>query len=325
MGIYDITIIGGGPAGLFSAFYAGMRKAKTLLIDSSPQLGGQLAALYPEKYIYDIAGLPKVKAATLVQNLLSQLEGFPHHYHLSETLLEIVPFEDHLEVKTNKETYLTKTVILACGNGSFEARKLTLPQAEKLEERGIDYIVRDLGRYQDKNVVIAGGGDSAIDWALSLEKIAASVTIVHRRNKFRGHEHSVEQLEASNVAIYTPYAITELFEKDGNLTGLTLEEIRGEGKHQLEADHLIVNYGFKTTHNSMAEWGIETNDGLIKVHSDMSTSLPGVYACGDIAAYDGKVKLIAAGFGEAPTAVNNALHFIDPEKRLQPAHSSDLK
>lgn len=322
MEIHDITIIGGGPAGLFAAFYAGMRKANTLLIDSSPQLGGQLAALYPEKYIYDIPGLPKVKAATLIQNLLDQLDGFPHQYRLTEMLQEIVQKEDVLEIKTNKNTYLTKAVILACGNGLFEARKLAVEKADILEGQGIDYVVRDLGKYQDKRVVIAGGGDSAIDWALSLEKIAESVAIVHRRKQFRGHEHSVDKLEASGVAIYTPYVVSGLIDHDDHLTGVQLEEVRGDDKLQLEADYLIVNYGFKSTHNKMADWGIETEDGLIKTNSDMSTSLPGVYACGDIATYDGKIKLIATGFGEAPTAVNNALHFIDPENRLQPAHSS---
>lgn len=323
MEIYDITIIGGGPVGMFAAFYAGMRQAKTKLIDSLPQLGGQLSALYPEKTIYDIPGFPQVKAGDLVTNLEKQLRTFSHTYCLEEEVKELIQHEDHFELITNKTTHYSRSIILALGNGSFQPRRLKLEQADFFEGRGLDYYVSDLMKYAGKKVAITGGGDSAIDWALMLEPIASEVFLIHRRAQFRGHEHSVQKLQASSVKILTPYILTEL-KGQQQLSGLALQQVKGEESIELNIDHLIVNYGFSSSLDHLKSWGLQGTRQAVTVASDMKTSIPGIYACGDIATYDGKVKLIASGFGEAPTAVNNALHFIDPKLRTQPVHSSSL-
>jgi thioredoxin reductase (NADPH) len=325
MELYDITIIGAGPAGLFAAFYAGLRQAKTLVIDSLPQLGGQLTTLYPEKNIYDVAGFPKVKAADLITNLHKQLEGFPHSYRLNENVQTFEQTEEgHWHVTTDKNSYLTKTIVIATGMGAFQPRKLNLAGAEELENRGIDYFVNDAMKFAGKKVAIAGGGDSALDWALLLESIADTVYLIHRRDAFRGHESTAERVKKSNIQVLTPYTITQLKSEAHHLTGATLQLVKGEENVELELDHLIVNYGFATNQKYLKTWGLKTDRGGILVNSDMSSSLPGIYACGDITSYPGKVNLIAAGFGEAPTAVNNALHFAEPSSRTQPPHSSSL-
>ena len=322
MEVYDITIIGAGPAGMFAGFYAGMRNAKTKIIDSLPQLGGQLSTLYPEKNIYDIPGYVQIKANDLVQVLEKKLQTFPHTYCLGEEVIHIEKQEDLIVITTNKETHYTKAAILALGNGSFQPRKLNVPGAENFENRGLDYYVNDLMKYAGKKVALAGGGDSAIDWALMLEPIAAEVHLIHRRDKFRALEHSVEKLYQSSVNIMTPYVISEVTGKDF-VDGITLQQVQTKEKIELAVDHLLVNYGF-TSNLNVKEWNLAGTRQTITVNSDMSTSIAGIYACGDIAGYDGKIKLIATGFGEAPTAVNNALHFIDPKNRTQPAHSTSL-
>lgn len=322
MEIYDITIVGAGPSGMFSAFYAGMRNAKTKLIDSLPQLGGQLATLYPEKYIYDIPGYPKIKAGELVQNLEKQLTTFNHQYCLEETVLQIEKHEDYLELITDKGNHYSKAVILALGNGSFQPRKLSIPDSERFEGNGLDYFVTDLMKYAGRKVAIAGGGDSAIDWALMLEPIASEVYLIHRRPEFRAHEHSVNKLRASSVNILTPYVIQDI-SGEKRLTEIALQQVKGDESVSLQVDSLIVNYGFSSTLN-IKEWVLKSTRQGVFVTSDMRTSIPGIYACGDVVLYDGKVDLIATGFGEAPTAVNNALHYIDPKNRTQPAHSTSL-
>ena len=323
MDIYDITIIGAGPAGMFAAFYAGMRQAKTKIIDTLPQLGGQLATLYPEKYIYDIPGYPKIKAGELVQNLEKQITTFNQRYCLEEEVLKIERQEDGvIEITTNQRVHYSRAVILALGNGSFQPRKLALENAEMYEGYGIDYYVSDLMKYAGKKVAIAGGGDSAIDWALMLEPIAKEVTLIHRRPDFRAHEHSVELLKKSSVNVLTPYLLTEI-SGDRTLDAIHLQKVKEEETIDLSIDYLIVNYGFSSTLN-LKEWALNSTRQGIAVHSDMRTSMEGVYACGDIVQYEGKVKLIATGFGEAPTAVNNALHYINPKNRTQPAHSTSV-
>jgi len=322
MSIYDITIIGAGPAGMYAAFYAGLRNAKTKIIDTLPQLGGQLATLYPEKYIYDIPGFPKIKASDLVENLEKQLRMFPHSYSLGEEVLQIQSHEECIEIITDKNVHFSKAVILALGNGPFQPRKLQVSQAERFEENGIDYFIPDLMKYAGKKVAIAGGGDSAVDWALMLEPIAKEVSLIHRRAEFRAHEYSVEKLKASSVNILTPYIISEVNGEE-QLNSLSLRQAKSKEQVELYVDYLIVNYGF-TSSLKVNEWGVESTRQGIYVSSDMKTSMDGVYACGDVSLYDGKIDLIATGFGEAPTAVNNALHFIDPKNRTQPIHSTSL-
>ncbi|WP_413381704.1 NAD(P)/FAD-dependent oxidoreductase [Alkalihalobacillus sp. 1P02AB] len=323
--IKDITIIGGGPAGLFAAFYAGMRNSSVKIIESLPQLGGQLAALYPEKFIYDIAGFPKVRAGELIERLEQQALTFAPTICLEEMVENLETLEDGtIQLTTNKGVHLTKTVIITAGNGAFKPRKLELDSAEPFESSNLHYFIQDLNHFRGKNVLLCGGGDSAVDWALMLEPIANQVTLVHRRDKFRAHESSVTQLFNSSVKIKTPFVPVELHDNGERILGLTLEHNKEKTEETIEFDELIINYGFISSLGPMKDWGITIEKNSIVVNSKMETNIPGVYAAGDICTYDGKVKLIATGFGEAPTAVNNAKAFIDPKAKVQPLHSTSV-
>lgn len=323
--ITDIAVIGGGPTGIFAAFYAGMRQSSVKVIESLPQLGGQLSALYPEKYIYDVAGFPKILAQDLVNNLIEQANHFNPIYCLDEKVLQINKKEERLfEIVTQKQVHLAKSVIITAGNGAFEPRKLNVPGSEQYEQSNLFYFVKDKQTFAGKDVLIAGGGDSAVDWALMLESIAKSVTVIHRRDKFRAHEHSVELMKQSRVRIITPREIESLHGK-GRIEQVTIVDKKSGVREELAVDAVIVSFGFISSLGPIVEWGLEIEKGAIKVNSRMETNIPGIYAAGDIATYPGKVKLIAVGFGEAPTAVNNAKQYIDPDARLQPGHSSNLK
>lgn len=321
----DMTIIGGGPAGMFAAFYAGMRQSSAKIIDSMPQLGGQLAALYPEKYIYDVAGFPKVTAQQLVNNLIEQLEHFPTQIALEEKVLQVNKIDEHhFEILTDKSTHYSKSVIITGGVGAFEPRRLELPEATQFEKKNLHYFIKDLNQYAGQKVVVCGGGDSAVDWALMLEPIAEQVTLIHRRDKFRAHEHSVQTLMQSKVNIITPVEIQKLH-GDDELHSITVSHSKTEETQVIPCDSLIVNYGFVSSLGPIAQWGIEIQNGSIVVDSRMETSIPGIFAAGDITTYPGKLKLIAVGFGEAPTAINNAKVYVDPNAKLSPGHSSNMK
>lgn len=318
--VYEITVIGAGPAGLFATFYAGMRGASVKLIESMPQLGGQLTALYPEKYIYDVAGFPQILAADLIKKLEEQVNHFEPKIHLEEKVENVEKQADGtFLITTNKGTHLSKAVIITAGIGAFEPRKLDVEGSEKYESTNLHYFVSDLEIFRDRKVLIFGGGDSAVDWALMLENIAKEVTIIHRRDKFRAHEHSVENLYSSKVNVIVPRVITRL-EGDTHVEKVIIDDPKGGNEQVIEVDDLIVNFGFVSSLGPIAEWGLEIEGGQIKVDSTMKTNIDGIYAAGDIAGYEGKIKLIAVGFGEAPTAVNNAKHYIDPTSRVQPTH-----
>lgn len=323
--IYDITIIGGGPVGLFTAFYGGMRQASVKIIESLPQLGGQLSALYPEKYIYDVAGFPKVRAQELINNLKEQMAKFEPSVALEQSVEKLERLEDGtFKLTTNSEVHLSKTVIITAGNGAFQPRRLELESAVQYERKNLYYFIEDLNQFAGQKVVIFGGGDSAVDWALMLEPIAEKVTIVHRRDKFRAHEHSVENLHNSKVDVKTPYVPAELIGDDSGIKQVVLESVNGEAKETIDVDAVICNYGFVSSLGPIKEWGLEIEKNSIAVNSKMETNTPGIYAAGDICSYEGKVKLIACGFGEAPTAVNNAKAYIDPKAKIQPLHSSSM-
>lgn len=322
--VYDITIIGGGPVGLFTAFYGGMRQASVKIIESLPQLGGQLSALYPEKYIYDVAGFPKIRAQELVNNLKEQMEKFEQTVCLEQQVQTVEKQADGIfKLTTNKEIHYTKTIIITAGNGAFQPRKLQLEDTEKYEKKNLHYFVDDLKKFSGKRVAICGGGDSAVDWALMLEPIAEAVTIIHRRDKFRAHEHSVENLKNSNVNILTPFVPIELMGEE-RIEQMVLEEVKGDRKELLDVDDVIVNFGFVSSLGPIKDWGLEIEKNSIVVNSKMETNIQGIYAAGDICTYEGKVKLIASGFGEAPTAVNNAKAYMDPNARVQPMHSTSM-
>lgn len=323
--IIDITIIGGGPVGLFTAFYGGMRQATVKIIESMPQLGGQLSALYPEKYIYDVAGFPKVRAQELIDNLKEQMDKFEPNIVLEQSVLKVEKQDDEIfKITTDKEEHFSKTVIITAGAGAFQPRRLEVAGAEKYEGKNLHYFVNDLNMFAGQKVLISGGGDSALDWALMLEPIAKEVTLIHRRDKFRAHEHSVELLEKSSVNVKTPYTIKEIIGDGEKINQLVLEEVKGDNQETIDVDAVIANFGFVSSLGPIKEWGLEIEKNAIVVNSKMETNIPGIYSAGDIATYPGKVKLIAVGFGEAPTAVNNAKQYMDPSSKAHPGHSSSM-
>ncbi|WP_191567325.1 ferredoxin--NADP reductase 2 [Metabacillus idriensis] len=322
--VYDITIIGGGPVGLFTAFYGGMRQATVKIIESLPQLGGQLTALYPEKYIYDVAGFPKVRAQELVNNLKEQMAMFDSTICLEQAVETVEKQADGVfKLTTNNEIHYSKTIVITAGNGAFQPRKIELAEAVYFENSNLHYFIDDLNQFAGQRVLVCGGGDSAVDWALMLEPIAEKVTLVHRRDKFRAHEHSVENLYNSKVETLTPFIPKEL---NGNerIEQVVLEDVKGNRKEILDVDSVIVNFGFVSSLGPIKTWGLEIEKNSIVVNSKMETNIEGIYAAGDICTYEGKVKLIASGFGEAPTAVNNAKAYMDPKAKLQPLHSTSL-
>ncbi|MGG0658663.1 NAD(P)/FAD-dependent oxidoreductase [Rummeliibacillus pycnus] len=322
--VFDITIIGGGPVGLFTAFYGGMRQAKVKIIESLPQLGGQLTALYPEKYIYDVAGFPKIRAQELVNNLKKQLQTFEPTICLEESVMQLEKQEDGIfKLTTNRAIHFSKTIIITAGNGAFRPRKLEIEGAEQFEKSNLHYFVEDLAQFKDKKVAIFGGGDSAVDWANMLEPIAEKVILIHRREKFRAHEHSVEELMKSSVEVRIPYVPVEL-KGEQSITQIVIEQTKSNQKEIIDIDDVVVNFGFISSLGPIKEWGLEIEKNSILVNSKQETSIPGVYAAGDICTYEGKVKLIVTGFGEGPTAINHAKVYIDPKSKVQPLHSTSL-
>ncbi len=323
--LYDITIIGGGPVGMFAAFYAGMRNAKTKIIESLPVLGGQVSLLYPEKTIYDVGGYAGVTGKELVHQLTAQMQHFDQTICLDQEVKSIEKLDHHLfKIETTKDTHYSKTVILTTGQGSFQPRKLTLPLADRFEQTNLHYIVKDLEQYKDKTVVICGGGDTAVDWALTLEGIARKVFLVHRREHFRAHEGSVEMMKASNIDILTPMIPYKLIGDSDYLKAVEFKETRGDKLTTVDLDFFIINYGFVSSIGPIKDWDINLDQTDIIVNSKMETSIEGIYAAGDSNTFDGKIKLIATGFGEAPTAVNHAIHSIYPKEHAQPIQSTKL-
>ena len=323
--IYDITIVGAGPVGLFTATYALMRQAKPQVIESLSEVGGQVTALFPAKQIYDVPGYFKISGTDLISNLKEQTGFFKPEIHLNETVEKFEKDDDGIfHIQTNKRTTLSRSIILATGVGAFEPRKLKVENAANFENTSLFYSVPDILMFKDKNVVIAGGGDSAADWTIELSEVAKKVTLVHRRDQFRALESSISKIkELANVEILTPYMIDGL-EHQGNQTQIRLKRSRTKDEYQtLLADALIVNYGFKTDTSVQKKWNLETAHNQIKVDSTQQTSIKGVYAIGDNAYQEGCVDLIASGFGQAPVAINHALETIYPEKR-QPTHSTQL-
>jgi thioredoxin reductase len=323
--IYDVTIIGGGPTGLFTAFYGGMRQMSVKIIDSMPQLGGQLTALYPEKYIYDVAGCPKVLADDLVNNLKEQAFQFDPTVALEESVENVEKVEEQLfKITTNKAIHYSKTVIITAGVGAFQPRRLKLDQAEQYEGKNLHYFINDLNAFKDQRVLLSGGGDSAVDWALMLEGIAKEVTLIHRRDKFRAHEQSVEQLMSSSVKVKTPYVMKDVVGNGEAIEQVIIQEAKEDEEEVVDVDSVIVNYGFISSLGPIKDWGLDIHKNSIVVNSRMETNIEGIYAAGDITTYDGKVKLIVTGFGEGPVAISHAKAHIDPKARVQPMHSTSL-
>ena len=323
--VYDITIIGGGPTGLFGAFYAGLRQMKTKIIDSLGQLGGQLAALYPEKYIYDVGGFPKVLAKDFVNQAVEQALQYEPTVCLEQKVLNLARGEDGVyTLTTDVGTHRTRTVLIAAGVGAFLPRKLDIPRVAELEGRGVHYFVSDTSSLADKRIAIVGGGDSAFDWALALHERSRGCMLLHRSDRFRAHEDTVEKVLQSPVDVRRFYELKAVHGEE-MLEAITIFDNRSGEEETVSCDSLLLNLGFLTNLGPIKEWGLEIEKNSIKVDSMMQTSLPGVYAAGDICTFQGKLKLIATGIGEAGTAANFAKTFIDPGAKAFPGHSSDMK
>jgi ferredoxin/flavodoxin---NADP+ reductase len=323
----DILIVGAGPVGLFGAYYAGARGLSVAVVDSLSQVGGQVTAMYPEKQIYDIAGFPAVSGRELVSGLFAQAAQHSPSYLLGQeaqvlTHVPTVDGPDRLRVTTSTGTEVScGAVVVTGGIGTFTPRPL--PAGEDFLGRGLDYFVPSSEAYVGKDVVVVGGGDSAIDWCLMLEPIASSVTLVHRRDAFRAHAASVEQVRTSSVEIVTNAQVTAL--EGGAAVEKAVVEVKGEElPRSLPCQQVVAALGFTANLGPLREWGLELHDNRhLVVDSAMRTNIPGVFAAGDITDYDGKVRLIAVGFGEVATAVNNAAVHLDPGAQLFPGHSTD--
>lgn len=310
----DIVIIGSGPSGLYAGFYAGLRGLNAVIVDELEIAGGQLATLYPEKYIYDIAGIPKIKAQDLVDDLVKQTSRFETTKYLLNNKVEgFVKHENGFTVTTDKHVIECSGVIIAAGNGAFAPRPLGV-EGEK-ELNNINYFITDPNEYKGKKVAIFGGGDSAVDFANMLDGIADEVSIIHRRDEFRAHAHSVEQMREGNINVYTPCTPVSATE-----TSVVINN--GEENITIDVDNIICNYGFISNLGNMDTWGIDIVKRKIPVNTHQETNIEGVYAIGDICTYDGRAQLIACGFGEAPIAVNGCFLKVNPGAIIGNLHSS---
>lgn len=316
----DVLIIGAGPAGLFAAYYAGFRGLKVAVVDSLPELGGQITAMYPEKAILDVAGFPTVKGRELVEGLVTQAATADPAYFLDRTARDLEHRDDDVVVTLDDETRIVaKTVLVTAGIGKFSPRPL--PAGDGWLGRGMEFFVPSFAPYAGKDVVIVGGGDSAFDWAEHLEPVAKSVTLVHRRDAFRAHARTVEKVKASSVEIVTKAQVTAL-RGNGRVEEVEIT-VDGQEPHVRPAQAVVAALGFVADLGAIQTWGLETHKRHVVVDTSMRTNLPRVFAAGDITEYPGKVRLIAVGFGEAATAVNNAAVVIDPAAHVFPGHSSE--
>jgi thioredoxin reductase len=326
--VRDITVIGAGPVGLSTAFWAGMREASVRIIDSLPELGGQLTALYAEKWIFDVPGHPRIHAKDLVELLRVQaLEPFDVPVHLDTTASTISWEDDEVVLHTDRGELRSRAVIVAGGHGAFKPKKLPGYDMSPWEGRGAHYVVGEKAAFQDKRVMIVGGGDSACDWVINLLDTAKEIHLVHRRDAFRAHELTVGQVleaaERGEVALHLPFQIKEVL-GDGNVERVRLLHSTDATREiEVEVDAILLQLGFKTALGPLRDWGFELAKGGIVVDQRMKTSLPRVWACGDIATFEGKLKLIATGFSEAAIAVAQVVHELRPEVRIQPAYSTN--
>lgn len=323
--LHDVAIVGAGPIGLFSAFYAGMRHLSVVLVDSLPVPGGQLTTLYPEKFIYDAPGFPCVLAKDLAAALLQQASQYKPLFVLGTQVktLETLP-DDHFSITTGEGAVQARAVIIAAGVGSFQPRKLRVAGAANFENgRGLHYFVQRVDDFRGKRVLIVGGGDSAVDWANMLAPVA-DVTLIHRRDAFRALEESVAKMRSSSVRILTPYELRSL-SGGTHVSQAVIYNNGTNGDETIDVDAVLVNIGFDGSLGPIHNWDLDLQNNAIVVDSFMRTSRAGVFACGDICTYPGKLKLIATGFGEAAIAANFVKQYLDPKARAFPGHSSEMK
>ncbi|MFP5020733.1 NAD(P)/FAD-dependent oxidoreductase [Pseudonocardia phyllosphaerae] len=315
----DLVVVGAGPSGLYATYYAGFRGLSVVVIDALDQLGGQMSVLYPEKPVFDVAGFPKVRAQDLVDSLVEQAAIAEPTYLLGQQASLLEEFDDGVAVTTDKGVRVRAGALLVTGGmGRFSPRQL--PAGGDYAGRGLRYAVPKPAELAGKDVLIVGGGDSAVDWALCLEPIASSVALVHRRDAFRAHERSVEQLRASSVELLTPYEVLDVRGGD------RVAEVDLKGPEDVvtrKVDEIVAALGFKADLSALSEWGVELSKRHVAVDRSMRTNLPRVFAAGDITDFEGKVRLISVGFGEAALAVNNLVPLVRPDLPVTPGHSSD--
>ncbi|MFV0533220.1 MAG: NAD(P)/FAD-dependent oxidoreductase [Cumulibacter sp.] len=321
----DLLIVGAGPAGLFAAYYAGFRELSTVIVDSLPEPGGQVSALYPEKIIYDVAGFPAIKGQKLVDQLVEQADQFKPTYLLTHRAEHLESYDEYVEIVTSKDAVIhAKAVLITGGIGTFTPRPL--PDADEYEGHGLRYFVPKLDDLRDQDVLIVGGGDSAFDWAESLDGIARSRTLIHRREQFRAHEGSVAKVLASDTEVLTPFEVAKIHGGDA-ITSVDIFHSKTDERRTLKVQAVVAALGFVADMGAFASWGITQRKRHLVVDAAMRTNVPRVFAAGDIIDYDSdadaKVRLIAVGFGEAATAVNNAVPVIRPGSKVFPGHSSD--
>ncbi len=310
--MYDVTIIGAGPVGLYATYYAGLRDCRTKVIETYPQVGGRLISMYPEKEIFDVAGHTRILARDLVDRLAEQAMQYHPTVVLDERVTGLrVRGERVIELSTPKGRHYAQTVVIAAGCGAFVPRRLDIPHLVDLEGHGIYYYLPSFEPLRGKKVLVVGGGNSAVDWALSLVGIAAEVTLAHLMYRFQAHEAMIDRLFASWVTVKFPYfALKEVIGEE-KVTGAVIWNERSGKEERIEVDAIVLSIGMLTNLDPFREWGLSIVGSGIAVATDMSTNMPGVYAAGDIATYPGKILLISAGAGEAATAVNAAKEYID--------------
>jgi thioredoxin reductase (NADPH) len=317
----DVLIVGAGPVGLFAAYYSGFRGLSVAVVDSLPELGGQITAMYPEKDILDVAGFPVVKGKALVEGLVEQAATADPTYLLGRTAHTLESTDDVVRIGLDDDTTVTaRAVIITAGIGKFTPRPL--PAAAEWTGDGVAFFVPSFAQYAGKDVVIVGGGDSAFDWALALEPVASSVTLIHRRDAFRAHQATVDKVLASTVTVMTNANVTRLV-GDHGLEAIEVEDVKSKTSTTVKTQAIVAALGFVADLGPIQAWGLEVDKRHIVVDSATRTNLPRVFAAGDITEYPGKVRLIAVGFGEAATAVNNAAVAINPSAHLFPGHSSE--
>ncbi|AIQ64706.1 thioredoxin reductase [Paenibacillus stellifer] len=312
--IYDVTIIGGGPAGMYAAFYSGMRDMKTKLIDANEELGGKML-VYPEKIIWDVGGVTPISCRNLIDRLKEQAATFDPTIVQGEQVVEMKLQGDGIYRLTTASgsVHLTKTVILAIGYGILRMAKLDIEGADRYEITNLHYTVQELEPFRGQHVLISGGGDSAVDWANALEPIAGKVTVVHRRDQFGGHEGSILKMRRSSVDVRTPYMISQLHSSDGELIEeVTLAHSESGTTERLQVDAVIVSHGLKSDFGTVRDWNLEMGEWNAFVSPLLETNLPGIFAAGDFAHHESKLRLIAGAFTDAALAVNSAKLYIDP-------------
>nr|WP_276569983.1 NAD(P)/FAD-dependent oxidoreductase [Paenibacillus polymyxa] len=314
MELYDVTIIGGGPAGMYTAFYSGMRDMKTKLIEAKHELGGRMR-IYPEKMIWDVGGVTPILCEKLIDQLEQQARTFEPTIVLGQQITGMDRQEDGTFLLTSAtgEQHWTRTIVLAVGYGILKMAKLEIEGADRYEVTNLHYTVQELEPFRDKHVLISGGGNSAVDWANELESIAASVTVVHRRDHFGGHEKNVARMKSSSVRVLTPYAVSQLHSNNGEtIEQVTINHVDTGEIEMLNVDAVIVNHGLKSDFGPLRDWGLDMGEWHARVSDKLETNLPGIFAAGDFVEYGSKLYLIAGTFTDAALALNSAKLYIDP-------------